>query len=161
MFAESQILGSKALVAQNQVEEVWYVDAGATQHMTDRRDFFRKFMPLHEVNGQLLSPMIQNLWVEGTIIVHYIKRFVNGKWLDGSLHGVLHIPELRTKLFSIGKATDKGVVTTYHKDKCEMVIHEGKGDLLLTGSRRGKGLNKLNIHVSRNHSSSDAAGPSN
>ena len=54
------------------------------------------------------------------------KRFVNGKWLDGSLHGVLHIPELRTNLFIIRKAADKGVVTIYHKDKCEMAIHEGK-----------------------------------
>ena len=58
MCAESQILGSEALVAQNQVVEVWYADAGVPEHMTDRKDFFQKFMPLHVVNGQLLSPMI-------------------------------------------------------------------------------------------------------
>lgn len=121
-FAESRILGSEALVAQKQVEEVWYADAGVTEYMTDRKNVFQEFVPLHEVNGQLLLPMIQNLWVEGTSIVHYIKRFVNGKWLDGSLHGVLHIPELRTNLFIIGKAADQGFVTIYHKDKCEMAI---------------------------------------
>ena len=45
MFAESRILRSEALVAQNQVEEIWYADAGVTEHMTDRKNVFQEFVP--------------------------------------------------------------------------------------------------------------------
>lgn len=88
----------------------------------------------------------QNLWVEGIGIVR-ITRLVHGEWLDGILHGVSYILKLRTSIFSIGKAANGGVVTSYHKHKYEVVNHEGKGRFLLTTSRMGRVLYELNIHA--------------
>lgn len=61
-----------------------------------------------------------------TSIVHYIKRFVNGKWLDGSLHGVLHIPELRTNLFSIGNRLIKVLLQPITKTSVKWSFMKGK-----------------------------------
>lgn len=50
----------------------------------------------------------QNLWIEGAGIgIVKIKHFVEGKWLDGMLHGELHIPELRTNYSQLEKRLTK------------------------------------------------------
>lgn len=59
--------------------------------------------------------------------------------------GIAHT-RIAYKLFSLGKAAEKGVVTTYHRIS-EMVSHEGRGNLLIIGSRNRKGLYKFNIHA--------------
>lgn len=86
----------------------------------------------------------QSLWVLGKGDIK-IKRRAHDQWLDGTLHDVLYIPDLRINLFSIGRAADIGVVTIYRKNTCQMIGDNGNGDILLTGVRTGSFLYKLQM----------------
>lgn len=109
-----QIPLSEAFIAQNNGEEIWYADAGATEHMSDNRVAFINFKEISKGSWLVAIANEQNLWVLGKGDIK-IKRRAHDKWLDGTLHDVLYIPELRTNLFSVGRATDRGVVTIYRK----------------------------------------------
>ena len=135
---------SEALLARNSNEEIWYADAGATEHMSDNRDAFINFKEVPKGTWPVAIANEQNLWVQGKGDIK-IKRRVHDKWLDGTLHDVLYIPDLRTNLFSIGRAADRGVVTIYRKNTCQMIGDNGEGDILLTGVRTGSSLYKLHL----------------
>lgn len=108
---------SKALFAQGS-EEVWYADAGATEHMSDNRAAFVNFKEIPKGMWPVIIANEQSMWVQGKGDIK-IKRRAHDQWLDGFLHDVLYIPDLRTNLFSIGRAADKGVITIYRKNKCQ------------------------------------------
>ena len=74
-----------------------------------------------------------------------INRRAHNQWLDDILHDVLYIPELRTNLFSIGKAADRGIITIYRKNICQMIADNNDGEILLTGIRTGSSLYKLQM----------------
>ncbi len=82
----------------------WFLDSGASQHMTDRREFFSSFEPVNSywpVTG--IADSLRN--VEGVGDVQ-IRTKVDGVWHDGTLEGVLYVPGLRTNLISVGVAAD-------------------------------------------------------
>ena len=135
---------SEALLAKDNAEEIWYADAGATEHMSDNRAAFINFKEIPKGKWPVAIANDQNLWVQGKGDIK-IKRRAHDKWLDGTLHDVLYIPELRTNLFSVGRAADRGVITIYRKNSCQMVGDNGDGDILLTGVRTGTSLYKLQM----------------
>jgi hypothetical protein len=135
---------SKAFLARDNGEEIWYADAGATEHMSDNRAAFINFKEIEKGKWLVAIANEQNLWVLGKGDIK-IKRRAHDKWLDGTLHDVLYIPDLRTNLFSIGRVADRGVVTIYRKNTCQMIGDNGEGDILLTGIRTGTSLYKLQM----------------
>ena len=142
----TQSMLSTALLAQHNNEEIWYADAGATEHMSDNRAAFVNFKAIEKGTWPVSIASDQNLWVQGKGDIR-IKRRANDQWLDGTLHDVLYIPDLRTNLFSIGRAADRGVITIYRKNTCQMIGDNGDGDILLTGIRTGSSLYKLQIRA--------------
>ena len=135
---------SEALLTQHNHQEVWYADAGATEHMSDNRDAFINFQAIPKGTWPVAIANEQSLWVQGKGDVR-IKRRAHNQWLDGILHNVLYIPELRTNLFSIGRAADRGIITIYRKNVCQMIVDNGNGDIILTGIRTGSSLYKLQM----------------
>ena len=105
---------SEALIARDYGEEIWYADAGAIEHMSDNRAAFINFQEIPKGTWPVAIANEQNLWVLGKGDIR-IKRRANDKWLDGTLHDVQYILELRTNLFSVGRAADRGVITIYRK----------------------------------------------
>ena len=97
---------SETLIAKDSNEEIWYADAGATKHMSDNRAAFINFKEIQKGTWPVAIANEQSLWVLGTGDMK-IKRRAHDKWLDGSLHNVLYILDLRINLFSIGRAADK------------------------------------------------------
>lgn len=108
---------SEALLAKDNNEEVWYADAGATEHMSDNRAAFINFKEIPKGTWPVAIANELSLWVLGKGDIK-IKRRAHDQWLDGTLHDVLYIPDLITNLFSIGRAADKGIVTIYRKNTC-------------------------------------------
>ena len=135
---------SEALLAKDSSEEIWCADAGATEHMSDNRSTFINFKEIQKGTWPVAIANEQNLWVLGKGDMK-IKRRAHDKWLDGTLHDVLYIPDLRTNLFSIGRAADRGVITIYKKNTCQLISENGDGEILLTGIRTGSSLYKLQM----------------
>ena len=146
MVTQSMVLTSisEAMLAQNNTQEVWYADAGATDHMSDNRAAFIDFQEIPKGTWPVAIANEQNLWVQGKGNIR-IRRRAHNQWLDGILQNVLYIPELRTNLFSIGRAADRGIITIYRKNVCQMIADNGDGEILLTGIRTGSSLYKLQM----------------
>lgn len=143
-ISESCIGISKALLADHSTQ-TWYADGGASEHMSDCKEYFTDMREVPTGKWSVLITNDQRLWVEGIGKVQ-IERWVDGQWYSGCLEGVLYVPKLRANLFSIGAAADKGVVTIYKRDGCSLIDDDGKGKEVVTGYRSGK-LYKLNIRA--------------
>ena len=112
--------------------------------MSDNRATFINFKEIPKGTWPVAIANEQSLWVMGKGDIK-IKRRAHDQWLDGTLHNVLYIPDLRTNLFSIGRAADRGIVTIYRKNTCQMIADNGNGDIVLTGIRTGSSLYKLQM----------------
>lgn len=112
--------------------------------MLDNRAAFINFKEIPKGTWPVAIANEQSLWVLGKGDIK-IKRRAHDQWLDGTLHDVLYIPDLRTNIFSIGRAADRGIVTIYRKNTCQMIGDNGDGDILLTGIRTGISLYKLQM----------------
>lgn len=83
----------------------WYVDNGATSHVSNDRSSFRNFQPFlttHSVttaNGEKIKAI-----GKGEMDV---EAAVNGKWHKITLAGVWYVPEIQKNLFSVLAAQDK------------------------------------------------------
>ena len=112
--------------------------------MSDNRAAFINFKEIQKGTWPVAIANEQSLWVMGKGDIK-IKRRAHDQWLDDTLHDVLYIPDLRTNLFYIGRAANRGVVSIYRKNTCQMIGENGEGDILLTGIRTGTNLYKLQM----------------
>ena len=128
-------------------DDAWYMDGGATDHMTDRLDWFATFKPVSQGRWPVMIADNRRLWVRGVGRIQ-IQCEVNGSWYPRDIHHVLYVPELRKNLFSVGQADDKGFITTYTRRSCFLTSSEGRGKVVLTGTRVNK-LYKLALIVNR------------
>lgn len=85
-------------------KDVWYLDSGASKHMTFRHDWFSELQPFENEYVSLGNGTTCKVMGRGTI---HIKRLVNGKWLDGKMEDVFYVPSLSKSLFSIGAYINK------------------------------------------------------
>lgn len=85
----------------------WYLDSGATQHMSPQRSWFTNFKniephPLKVGNGQ-------SIFAEGIGDI-LIRAFDGNNWNRKYLSDVLFVPQLKFNLFSLASALDKGLM---------------------------------------------------
>nr|XP_046472588.1 uncharacterized protein LOC124214366 [Neodiprion pinetum] len=86
-------------------EEGWYLDSGATEHMSNQKDWFVGYETLQEPipikigNGERIYAV-----GKGNINV---LAYDNNVWKAKHLAEVLHVPKLKYNLFSTGAALDK------------------------------------------------------
>ncbi|UYV82142.1 hypothetical protein LAZ67_21001117 [Cordylochernes scorpioides] len=91
--------GRSAFICENEVlssiKDVWYLDSGASEHMTNRIDWFSEFNELdEEYQVKLGDNHVINASGKGTIL---ISCYVDGKWTKGILKNVLYVPEIHKK----------------------------------------------------------------
>ncbi len=87
----------------------WFLDSGASQHMTDNRDFFSSFETVSSHWPDVTGIADSLRQVEGVGEVH-IRTKVGGEWKNGTLKGVLYVPGLNANLLSVGMAADHGII---------------------------------------------------
>lgn len=95
----------------------WCAYSGATRHMTDNREYFAKFVPVtHVWTVKGVGSDHKQLQVKdrGDIIIRCTK---NRNMPDSILRDVLYVPGLGATLFSIGAATDLGVIAVFTHQK--------------------------------------------
>lgn len=100
----------------------WYIDSGATSHMTSNRKFFKS---LHSCNNENLR-LANGDYVEihgvgeGNIICQNDK----GKYKNITVKDVLFVPSLEESLLSVKRLAEKGIQVKFEESKC-YIIHKG------------------------------------
>lgn len=116
-----------------QSKDTWYLDSGATDHMSgDVHKFvdFRQFkspVPIRVGNGNIINA---SGW--GNV---YVLAYDSKHWTCKYLKDVYLVPDLRYNLFSMRAALDKGLRLEAHNEECRFL--EGN-KVVAIGERDGK-----------------------
>ena len=110
MMASASRSGEKA--SSSGSSTVWYLDTGASNHMTGQKNLFEE---LTETAGSVSFGDASKVEVKGCGKVQF--RCKNGS--VGTVENVYYIPEMRSNILSIGQLLEKGF-TVYMKD---MTLH--------------------------------------
>jgi hypothetical protein len=132
-FEESDGSTFMVYVGEYQTDDAWYMDGGATNHMTDPLDWFASFRGVPHGRWPVMIADNRQLWVCGVGRIN-VKCEVDGVWKFHVVQRVLYIPELRRNLFSIGQVSDKGFMTTYTRHSCYLTSNDEHGKVVLTGT---------------------------
>lgn len=132
---------SLSVTASETLQDGWYLDSGATNHMTSNREWFTELRQLEEPIPISLGNGKRVLAVaEGNINV---LAHNNQKWVSKHLKDVWYVPEIQFNLFSQGAALDKGLKETSTKTMC--VFTRG-GTIEAVGDRKSN-LFRMRIRV--------------
>jgi transposase InsO family protein len=138
----------------------WFADSGATEHMTDKLQWFTNFQSIDNECWTVTVADNNVLYVRGIgdIPVH---ATINGVVTSFRLKNVLYVPQLRRNLISIGRLTENRVAIVHLRDQCKIITDDGHGPLLMLGSKF-HGLWRLHIAAIKSQSSAnlvDTASP--
>ncbi|CAL1672404.1 unnamed protein product [Lasius platythorax] len=112
---------------------IWYIDSGASNHMSHHRDWFADFVPFKKEMPVRVE--------DGVYIKTYGRENINIMAINGSdwncnyLSNVLYVPKLKYNLFSVGTAMDKGLELQSDKTICKLSKH---GRAVAVGVREKK-----------------------
>ncbi len=96
----------------------WFADSASTEHMTGLRHFLSSFVSVtHEWNVKGVGTEPQPLTVtrKGNIKIEFK---IGNDVRYGTLQDVIYVPGIDVNLFSIGKATDRGIKAIFEKEIC-------------------------------------------
>ena len=106
-FVITSTVSSYALAAESYTE-TWFADSGASEHMTDRLDWFSDFQSIPKGVHTVQTADDTKLWVRGKGNIH-ISCLVDGQYYNGLMRNVLFVPKLKRNLFSVGLVYEKNL----------------------------------------------------
>jgi hypothetical protein len=112
---------------------VWYVDFGASNHMTSHGEWFR-------ITKDLKTPGFVETSDDTTHPITQIGK-VPLSMQDGQtkyLKDVLHIPTITKKLVSVGQMVEQGLQVTFNPNGCFVKDMKNQGKLIAKGERNGR-----------------------
>ena len=113
-------------------EDKWYVDSGATQHISSRKEWFHKYEEIPSRHIYLADGRAIVARGVGTI---HVKLNVNGEERNGTLEEVLYIPDLHGNLFSVNKAVGRNFKVIFDDRGC--AIENENGRIMAVAFREG------------------------
>jgi hypothetical protein len=127
------MLNTVAANVSTSVDNVWYVDSGASNHMTYHGEWFRDVKNL-EKPGYVVT---------GDDTVHPIAHIGNVPLAmqDGKikyLFDVLHVPNITKNLVSVGQMIEQGLQVRFNPDGCYVEDFKDKCRLVAKGKRVGR-----------------------
>ncbi|MCO5603674.1 hypothetical protein L7F22_057825 [Adiantum nelumboides] len=127
---------------QEEVEDGWYVDSGASNHMTYHHDWFTSVQPF-EGEGSVLTGDDSHHAIQGkgTITI----QMSQGEEKD--LSNVLLVPGITKNLISVDQIVEKGYEVKFNKDGC--YVKNDKGKVVAHGEKNGR-LFKLKMNATHN-----------
>ena len=114
----SEAFISEVMLSECVNESAWFLDSGASDHMSNKRCWFSHFealddaIPVRVGDGNII-------YAHGRGIIN-ILAFDGNQWNEKQLKDVLFVPEIRLNLFSAGCVLDKGFDCISNKDQCEL-----------------------------------------
>ena len=110
-------------------DEVWYVDSGASNHMTSHKEWF----------SYLEKPEQPGVVATGDDTLHPIEHVgevpLSHIGLKGKLMNVLHVPTITKNLVSFGQIVDQGMQVWFTHLGCFI---EEEGQVIVQGRRDGR-----------------------
>ena len=131
-------------VSNNSVGDIWWVDSGATQHMTCVKEDFIS-------HSKFDTPVKVNL-ADDSFLLSYgsgdirLKLYEGSKNIDVLLKDALFVPGIKNKLFSISSVVEQGGSVTLKDNSCLLEINER---MYKIGHKDGK-LYRLNCKPEHN-----------
>lgn len=125
----------------NSDSQGWFMDSGATDHMTYDRELFSSYEQFDKPqkvrvgNGELI-----NAYGCGDVDILSYNNFT---WLNKCLKKVLYVPEIKVNLFSSNSALDKGLRLVSNKDECRLL----DGDKIVAVGFREKSLFRMMFEI--------------
>lgn len=115
----------------------WLIDSGASSHLTSDRSAFVKIdESVRSVVTTAGGNKLRTAGVGDCVIKSVDAR---GRKVNITLTDVLFVPRLEGSLISVGKLSEKGVLTTFNGGKCELL----RGDKVIATAARIDGLYQL------------------
>lgn len=114
-------------------QKCWYIDSGASRHMTNDRNFFKS---LKEENGPsvvLANGKVVTAAGCGEGFVYGVNG--NGSRVEVKLTNVLYVPSLASGLVSVDRLTAKEFSVRFKKDGCD--ICDASGKKVVIGEKSG------------------------
>jgi len=131
------------------LKDKWILDSGATQHMSNNRNWFTKLTMFSSPKCASIGDGQEiEVWGHGSIDV---QCQVGVETVSGTLTDVSFIPKLATNLVSVGAMSRRGIATRFEGNKC---LIYGGGRKLMHGRRTKDGLYVLDIKILKNHTTS-------
>ena len=126
------------LAGEKSMKSEWWIDSGASQHMTpDKKSL---------INFERFDSPVEVKLADNSILFSYGKGDVYLAVYDGTekvnvmLKEVLYVPKIQNKLLSLPSMTEKGATVEFKGQSCKISIH---GKTYSIGHKHGK-LYKLN-----------------
>ncbi|KAG5885244.1 hypothetical protein JTB14_025941 [Gonioctena quinquepunctata] len=111
----------------------WYLDSGASQHMTFNRSWFKNYEKLN-IKEYIVIGDGTRLAVEGRGSIAVNIRKKNNDTISCTIERVLHVPDLKCSLFSASAVADKGYTIITNKRQCKIIKDNG---IIILGERDG------------------------
>ena len=105
--------------------DAWFADSGASEHMTDRIEWFSTFQSIPEGMHTVQTADDTKLWVRGKGNIR-INCLVDGKHYEGIMRDVLFVPKLKRNLFSVGLVSKRNLSFVTYPGRCEFNTFSGK-----------------------------------
>lgn len=105
-------------VHKQYVESQWLVDSGASEHMCRNRSLFSSFQSVSQKSVIVGNGATISVLGCGQMAV----QVNNGSdWINTTIDNVLYVPELKTNLFSVNRAADRGYVIMTDDSTCKFL----------------------------------------
>ncbi|KAG7551914.1 Zinc finger CCHC-type superfamily [Arabidopsis thaliana x Arabidopsis arenosa] len=121
------------------IENLWYLDNGASNHMTGNLSFFSKLD--QSVSGKVRFGDDSRIDIKGKGSITFIAK--NGE--RKTLSDIYYIPKLRSNIISLGQATEIGC--DVHMSKDNLTLSDKNGNLLVHATRSKNRLYKVVMEV--------------
>lgn len=130
---EEALLSGLALSSQQSNNRIWYLDSGATSHMTGQREWLKNFEEFQKPVFVKLGNAVEiSAYGKGRVNV---LAFTGVEWERKYLKDVLYVPKLAYNLFSMGSTLDKNV--SFESDEKECRFVKGRKTVAI-GERKDK-----------------------
>ncbi|HVX00073.1 MAG TPA: hypothetical protein VHA52_06550 [Candidatus Babeliaceae bacterium] len=121
----------------------WFLDSGASVHLSGNRDWFQDFKAIPGVSIHIGDGRVLNATGYGNIPV---KVPLGSKVIRGMIHRVLYVADAAVNLLSVSKMTDSGLVVTFSGEVATICDKSGK-TLALAVKEAGSRLYRLSFQV--------------
>lgn len=116
-------------------DKIWYLDNGASNHMTGNKSYFRSIN--ESITGKVRFGDDSRIDIKGKGSILFISQDGQKKLLAD----VYYIPDLKSNIISLGQATEAGCDVRMNDDK--LTLHDSGGNLIASAIRSKNRLYKV------------------
>lgn len=139
VFLNERNIKPKEFETSTGEENVWYLDNGASNHMTGNRNYFKTIN--ESITGKVRFGDDSRVDIKGKGSILFVSK--NGE--KKILAEVYYIPDLKSNIISLGQATKSGCAVKMKEDY--LTLHDKEGNLITKANRSKNRLYKVIMEI--------------